>query len=84
MTDQFAEYRRKLAAGEVERTPTKTPWAKLRENPTLKRRIVAFCNQCMGWAEGDEPPPGIRSDIRDCTSPACPLFGARPYRPHQP
>ena len=78
--DQFAEYRRKLAAGEVDRTPSKTPWQKLRENPTLKRRIVAFCHHCMGWQEGQDMPPGVRSDIRYCSAQGCPLHGARPYQ----
>ncbi len=78
--DQFAEYRRKLAAGEVERTPIKTPWEKLRENPTLKRRIVAFCHHCMGWENGQDMPSGVRADIRSCSAQGCPLHGARPYQ----
>jgi len=78
--DGLAEYRRKLEAGEVEKSATKTPWEKLRENPTLKRRIVAFCHHCMGWQEGEDMPQGVRSDIRGCSSPGCPLYGARPYQ----
>jgi hypothetical protein len=76
----LAEWKRKLDAGEVEKTAPKTPWEKLREAPTLKRRIVAFCHHCMGWQEGADMPPGVRSDIRDCTAKGCPLWGARPYR----
>lgn len=77
---QLAEYRRKVAAGEIAPPEHKTPWQKLREAPTLKRRIVAFCHNCMGWEEGQEPPPGIRTDIKNCTAAGCPLFDARPYR----
>lgn len=77
---QFAEYRRKIAAGEIERTPAKTCWEKLRDYPTDRRRIVAFCHHCMGWEEGTAMPSGIRSDIRDCTSSNCPFFDVRPYR----
>jgi len=78
-TEALKEYRRKLNAGEIEKSATKNPWEKLRDNPTLKRRIVAFCHQCMGWEEGKDMPPGVRSDIRSCSATGCPLFGARPY-----
>jgi len=78
--DALREYRRRLDAGEIEPQPTKTPWEKLRANPTAHRRIVAFCHQCMGWEEGKERPPGIVQDIRACTASGCPLFGARPFR----
>jgi hypothetical protein len=79
-TAALAEYRRKLDAGEVAAPERKTPWQKLRENPTPQRRINAKCHECMGWQEGEDMPPGVRSDIRDCTAAGCPLFGARPYR----
>ena len=80
MNQGLAEYRRKLEAGEVQRSETRTPWERLRERPSPKRMIAAKCHECMGWAEGGERPPGIRSDIRDCTAAGCPLFAARPYR----
>ena len=77
---QLAEYRRKLEAGEVERSALKTPWEKLREHPTDRRRIVAFCNHCMGWEEGEPMPSGVRADIKAFPSPRCPFFDVRPYR----
>jgi hypothetical protein len=79
--DALLEYRRKLDAGEVERQPTKTPWEKLRENPTPKRRIAAACCACFGWGEGGEMPPGVKGDIGRCPATSCPLHGARPYQP---
>lgn len=79
MNQGLAEYRRKLEAGEIQRTEQRTPWQKLREQPTQKRMIVAKCHECIGWQEGEDMPPGVRSDIRDCTATGFPLFGARPY-----
>ena len=79
--EALREYQRKVEAGEIERTAPKTPWEKLRERPTDKRRIAAQCCQCMGWQEGCDMPPGVRADIRDCTAHGCPLYGARPYQP---
>lgn len=74
------EYRRKLLAGEVVRSEPKDPWQKLRDQPTLKRKLVAKCCECMGWQEGQGMPPGLRSDIRDCTATGCLLHDARPYK----
>jgi len=39
--------------------------------------IKAFCQMCIGY--GDDK-VGMRTSIRECTDPACPLF---PYRPYQ-
>jgi hypothetical protein len=76
----LAEYRRKIDAGEIDKSPTKTPWEKLRENPTPKRRIVAKCCECMGWQEGEDMPTGLRAAIRACSATGCPLHDARPYK----
>lgn len=76
----FAEYRRRLSAGEVARPSIKTPWEKLREKPTLKRMVTAKCHECYGWEEGGARPPGIREDIAGCTATGCPLYAARPYK----
>jgi hypothetical protein len=75
----FAEYRRKVAAGEIPPPQVKTPWEKLREKATLKRAINAKCHECLGWGEHDERPAGVREGIRDCTAKGCPLWGFRPY-----
>ena len=40
---------------------------------SMRAAIKAFCCECMGWED-------YHRGIRDCTSPACPLF---PYRPFQ-
>lgn len=79
--EKLQEYQRKVASGEIERPVHKNPWDKLREKPTDRRRITAFCCMCMGWEEGQPMPVGVRGDIRDCTSPRCPLFDVRPYQP---
>jgi hypothetical protein len=78
-TKYFEEFRRRVAAGEVEAPRIKTPWEKLREKPTLKRAITAKCHECCGWGENDERPPKVRDDIANCTATGCPLYGARPY-----
>lgn len=33
--------------------------------------IKAFCEMCVGWD---------RNEVRECTSPACPLYEYRPYK----
>ena len=33
--------------------------------------VKAFCLECVGWN---------RKSVRDCTSPACPMFLYRPFR----
>ena len=37
----------------------------------LRAAITSFCLECLGWK---------RDEITHCTSPACPLYAARPYR----
>lgn len=45
----------------------------------LRLAIAAFCVGCMGG----EDAPGVREQVRGCSSPKCPLFRHRPYRhPH--
>jgi hypothetical protein len=58
----------------------KDKWLKLRENPTRKTAIDAFCIHCMGWEEGQEKPPRIVEDVKSCTSKDCPLHEFRPYK----
>ena len=38
---------------------------------SLRAAVNAFCLECVGWK---------RQEITQCTSPACPLYAARPYR----
>ena len=61
-------------AGEFE---VMDPVEKAKRNPGSRQlAIAAFCCQCMGGPAE----PGYRNHIRSCTSPACPLFGFRPYK----
>ena len=61
--------------------PPKTPWEKLAEHPTsMRKAITAKCHDCMGWGIDEPRPSGIVQDIRDCTSPRCPLYNFRPYK----
>lgn len=39
-----------------------------------RKRIKAFCIECFGFDNN------FRNDIRECTSPACPLFDLRPFQ----
>ena len=74
--DHLAEYRRRLAAGEVE-APTRAanPLERAHRKPTsLRLAVAARCWQCQG--EGQDP--GWRDAIRDCTARTCALHPHRP------
>jgi hypothetical protein len=68
MTDHLAEYRRRLAAGEVD-APERAA------NP-LERANAAPVLQCPGAGQD----PGWREAIRDCSARTCALH---PHRPGQ-
>lgn len=72
----LAEYREKLASGEIEPSERKTLAEKHEENPTRKTAIDLFCFQCMG---GDCA-SNIRRDIKTCPATQCPLHKFRPYQ----
>jgi len=42
------------------------------KNPTIG--IKAFCQFCFGWDSNS------KTEIHNCTDPACPLYPYRPYR----
>lgn len=63
------------------------PITRFIENPTRKGAIHAKCAECMGCSSSlqgkgfkDHLEPGFRALIRDCTSPACPIFQYRPFK----
>ena len=47
--------------------------------PSRKRAIEAMCASCMGCTK-DHLEEGFKKEIRDCTSPQCPLHRLRPYQ----
>jgi hypothetical protein len=76
--DALAEYRRKIAAGEIE-APSRAanPLERAQRKPTsLKLAIAARCWQCQG--EGADV--GWREAIRACTAFGCALHSHRPYQ----
>lgn len=53
------------------------PIERARRNPkSLRLAITAKCYECLG---GDDA-KNIRREIRECTSPKCPLYPLRPYQ----
>ena len=48
------------------------------QGKSRKHAINAFCAECMGW----EAP--LARSIRECTSPACPLYPYRQYQTDEP
>ena len=67
--------------------PEMNPIKKFYAKPTRKTAINAFCSYCMGCTaveqnngQKDHLEVGFRSEIRNCTAPACPLFSFRPYQ----
>ena len=70
--DALAEYQKKVAAGEIEKTKPKTPREKLADNPkSLRAAINCFCFECVGEN---------RFDVKNCTVKECPLWGLRPWQ----
>jgi hypothetical protein len=41
------------------------------EDYTRGQAVKQFCKDCMG---------GVTAEVRNCTSPLCPLFAFRPYQ----
>ena len=69
----LAEYREKVASGEIE-VVRLNPIERSNANPTsLRLAIDAQCFDCMGRT-------GSTSDIRDCTAKDCPLYKVRKYK----
>lgn len=72
MTDHFAEYRRKVAAGEIEPAERLNPIEKAQAKPkSLRLAINAKCWDCTG---------GQRQEIKLCPMTDCSLHGLRPYK----
>ena len=46
-------------------------YCKAMSGKSLRAGVNAHCLECVGW---------VRDDVRNCTSPACPLFPYRPFR----
>ena len=78
LASRFDEYRKKLAAGEVELAKPKNHIQKWKERNTRAMAINAFCCQCMGGTEDDMTE--VRVTVAGCTSPECPLYEWRPYK----
>ena len=67
------------------------PIKRLYARPTRKTAINAFCSTCMGSSASeqgeafqDHLEPGFRIEIRNCLTPACPLYDFRPYQNKAP
>jgi len=70
------EYNRKLASGEIERTPPKNPIQKWKENPTkIRMSVNAYCVDCSGGVEE----ANWMNRVRYCQILGCPLHQVRPY-----
>ena len=68
------EYREKLKSGEIKQVRL-NPMQKLEKNPTsLRLAVNAQCWSCMGGTKESV------EDIRNCTSPKCPLYAVRTYK----
>lgn len=53
------------------------PIERAAKNPnSLRLAITAKCYECLGGADAKS----IRREIRECTSPKCPLYPVRPYQ----
>lgn len=79
----LAEYREKLANGEIEKAERKTLKEKWEDDRTSLRKSISYmCYQCMGGKSSDN----IVGDIRNCTSNGdgnstlCPLYYVRAYK----
>ena len=49
---------------------------------SLRLAVNAMCFHCMGCTE-DHYEPGTKEEIRNCSSPKCPLYNFRPYQPKE-
>lgn len=76
MNEGLQEYRRKVAAGEVQ-IVIKNPIEKALENPkSLRLAINAKCYDC----EGRDADPKVKWRIGNCQCHDCPLYPVRPYQ----
>ena len=46
---------------------------------TPKKAIAAMCASCMGCTK-DHIEEGFKNEIRNCSTPHCPLYCVRPYK----
>lgn len=79
----LAEYRAKVAAGEIAPAKHRNPVERWQEQDTRKSAIAAFCWQCMGGTHDEAN--GARAAVCDCPSAPgtvnpCPLWHWRPYQ----
>ena len=75
-TDHLQEYRRKLAAGEVERPKQKNPMGKAAEDPKSMRKAVnAKCYDCIYDPSGAG---SWRDQVRACADNKCSLYSIKP------
>ncbi len=59
--------------------PFYNPIEKAKLHPKSKTMAIkAMCAYCMGF-----PDPGWRNQVKECTSPGCPLWTHRPYQQGQ-
>jgi len=71
-TEALAEYRRKLAAGEVEKAVTRTPAEIALDQPkSLRAAINANCWNCVGES---------KQEVRLCVMRHCPFYNLRPWK----
>ena len=73
----LAEYRAKVASGEIEKPERMNPLQKAQANPqSMKYAIRAACCDCVG---GDGT-PGWQNEIKLCPVAKCALHHVRPYK----
>lgn len=73
----LAEYRAKVASGEIEKAERLDPMQKAKANPASKTfAIRAMCWDCVG---GDGT-PGWQNEIKLCPVAKCALHHVRPYK----
>jgi len=70
---QLQKARSKLAENRSRGIKPLNPIEKAKQNPkSMRLAINAQCYDCMGRESG------WRNEVKNCTSPNCPLFGFRP------
>ena len=72
---QLQKARAKLAENRSRGIKPPNPIERAKQKPNSRvLAIKAFCFECMGFAKS------WRSDVKECPSKGCPLFGFRPYK----
>ncbi len=70
-------------ANKREMNPIKRYYVKSTRKAAINA-MCAYCMGCMSTEQGngsqDHLEPGFRTEIRNCSAPACPLFDYRPYQ----